>query len=64
MAISKHYCATCDTHFGGPPNDVTPEEHADIEHNGSFFKGIVNGNYKDWQRKEQHRVDSLDIDKL
>lgn len=56
MARANHYCADCDTHFGGPPNYVTPEEHADIAHDGGLFRGIRNGNYKDWQRREQFRV--------
>lgn len=64
MPRAKHYCATCDTHFGGEPNNVTPQEHADIEHNGGMFQGVKNGNYKDWERKKNHRVDSLDIDDL
>lgn len=51
MAIAKHYCACCDTHFGGPPNNITPEEHADIAHDSGVFKGIENGNKKDWERK-------------
>ena len=48
MAESKHCCAECDTHFGGPPNDVTPEEHAEIAHEGGLFLGVKNGNWKDW----------------
>lgn len=56
MARAKHYCADCDTHFGGPPNYVTPQEHADIAHDGGVFRGIENGNYEDWQRREQFHV--------
>lgn len=51
MASSEHYCAICDTHFGGPPNNISPKEHASIEHDG-IFQGIENGSYKDWNRKE------------
>jgi len=51
MAEANHYCADCDTHFGGPPNYVTPEEHADIAHNGGVFRGVRNGNYRDYERK-------------
>jgi hypothetical protein len=55
MAQSKHYCADCETHFGGPPNYVTPEEHADHRHNGGLFRGVKNGNFRDWNRMERYR---------
>lgn len=55
MAQSKHYCADCETHFGGPPNYVTPEEHADHRHNGGLFRGVKNGNFRDWNRVERYR---------
>lgn len=65
MARAKHYCATCDTHFGSDPNNVTPEEHANIEHDGGMFRGVKNGNYKDWKRKQNHRKSNFDdIEKL
>lgn len=51
MAKSKHYCATCDTHFGGSPNYITPKEHADIAHDGGLCRGIKNGDWRDWKRK-------------
>lgn len=51
MAQAKHYCADCDTHFGGPPNNISPAEHADVAHGGGMFRGIENGNYKSWERK-------------
>lgn len=54
MPKSRHYCADCDTHFGGPPDNITPEEHAEIEHNGGIFRGVEDGNYKDWKRKENY----------
>lgn len=54
MARSKHYCADCDTHFGGPPNNVTPEQHAEVAHDGGIFRGIKDGNYKDWNRKQDY----------
>lgn len=52
MAKSKHYCADCDTHFGGSPNHITPEEHANIEHEGGFFRGIKDGNWEDWEKRQ------------
>lgn len=51
MVESKHYCADCQTHFGGSPNYVTPEEHADIAHGGGWFRGIANGDFRDWTRR-------------
>lgn len=51
MAEANHYCADCDTHFGGPPNHMTPEEHADFTHGGGMFRGVRNGNYRDYERK-------------
>jgi len=48
MPQSQHYCAECDTHFGGPPNNISPEQHADIAHDGGLFVGVVDGSYKDW----------------
>lgn len=59
MPRSKHYCADCDSHFGGPPNNVTPQEHADIEHNGSMFRGVENGSYKDWIRMKETRKNKI-----
>jgi len=56
MPHADHYCADCDTHFGGPPNNMTPEEHADVAHDGGLFRGIEDGDYEDWERKEQYRV--------
>jgi hypothetical protein len=59
MARAKHYCADCDSHFGGSPNNITPEEHANIAHNSGMFRGVQNGNYKDWKRKQQFRRDKI-----
>lgn len=59
MARAKHYCADCETHFGGPPNNITPEEHANTAHNGGMFRGVRNGNYEDWKRKQQFRQDKI-----
>lgn len=55
MAEAKHYCATCDTHFGGPPNYISPEEHANIAHEGGVFRGIENADWKDWERRQDFR---------
>lgn len=52
MSGAEHYCATCDTHFGGAPNYVTPEEHADIAHDGGIFRGVVGGDWRDWERQQ------------
>lgn len=51
MARAKHYCRDCDTHFGGPPNSISPEEHADIAHEQGLFRGIRDGDKWDWQRR-------------
>lgn len=50
MAEAKHYCADCDTHYGGPPNYINPEEHGDIAHGGGVFRGVSNGDYRDYER--------------
>lgn len=63
MPRSKHYCADCDTHFGGSPNNVTPQEHADIEHNGSMFRGVENGSYKDWVRMKETRKNKIQFER-
>lgn len=55
MAQSKHYCATCETHYGGPPNNITPKEHADIAHDGKLFFGIKNGTWKDWKNQKSFK---------
>jgi len=57
MAEANHYCADCGTHFR-----ADPETHARVEHDGGFFRGVIDGNYKDWQRKQQHREDIVDGD--
>lgn len=43
---AKHYCADCDTHYR-----ATPRQHADTYHNGGFFSGVTDGNYKDYRRR-------------
>jgi hypothetical protein len=48
MARSQHYCADCNTHFGGPPENITPKEHADLKHNGGLFRGVKNGDFRDF----------------
>jgi hypothetical protein len=63
MTRAQHYCADCDTHFGGEPNCVTPEKHADIAHGGGMFKGVVDGDWRDWERKRSHQKNPFaDID--
>lgn len=47
MAESDHYCADCDTHF-----KADPKVHADAEHDGGFFRGVENGDWRDWDRME------------
>lgn len=63
MVESKHYCADCDTHYGGSPNYISPEEHADIAHEGKFFRGVENGNWKDWKEIEGflEQLEHLDL---
>lgn len=55
MAEARHYCVECDTHFGGRPNYVSPEEHIDIAHEGCAARIVEDGDFRDWQRKEQFR---------
>jgi len=50
MAKANHYCAECDTHFR-----ATVEQHANTYHNGGVFRGITDGNWRDWERKQQYR---------
>lgn len=45
MAEARHYCADCDTHFR-----ASIEEHAELCHDGGFFRGIENGDYQDYLR--------------
>lgn len=53
MAESRHYCAECDTHFGGPPNHMTPEEHADYAHDGGVFRGVAGGDWQSYARRTE-----------
>lgn len=57
MAKAQHYCQDCDTHFGGPPNFITPKQHADIAHNGGVFRGIKNGDFEKWNRLHTNFID-------
>lgn len=50
MAEANYYCATCDTHFGGPPNNVTIEEHIEHAHDGGMAR-VIEGTWRDWKRK-------------
>ena len=45
MAESKHYCRDCDTHLR-----CSIETHAEVAHDGFMFRGIENGDFRDWQR--------------
>jgi hypothetical protein len=38
MARAKWYCYTCGTYFGGEPNNISPEENADISHDGGLIR--------------------------
>jgi hypothetical protein len=57
MSRAQHYCARCESHFGGPPNNVTPEEHQRIEHDGKPFDGERDGTAQDYHRKQTFKVD-------
>lgn len=46
---AKHYCADCDFHFR-----ATPEQHADTYHGGGMFRGITNGNWRDYEFRKSH----------
>jgi len=51
MAESNHYCSDCDTHLR-----CDMETHADVAHDGGLFRGIENGDYKDYQRRKQFQI--------
>lgn len=34
MAKAAWYCHDCETHGGGPPNNMTMAEHVDYAHDG------------------------------
>jgi len=55
MAQANHYCRSCDTHFR-----ASPEQHAETYHDGGVFQGVTDGNWKDWERKEQYRRSEID----
>lgn len=61
MATASWYCATCDTHGGGPPCEITPTEHINIEHGGGFAVIETDGDFRDFQRRQDHRL-GFDID--
>lgn len=46
MARAEHYCADCGTHF-----QASIEEHARIEHDGGIFRGIENGDWRDYESR-------------
>ena len=60
MAKSTWYCADCETHGGGPPCEITFQEHIDIAHDGAIARGVAKGDYRDYQRKENFRVENID----
>jgi hypothetical protein len=43
---AKHYCADCNFHFR-----ADPEVHAEVYHDNGLFRGIVDGDYRDYYRK-------------
>lgn len=47
---SDHYCADCKTHF-----TASLEQHAKTYHDGGIFRGIENGDYKDYQRQQKFK---------
>lgn len=51
MAESKHYCKSCDTHLL-----CDMETHSEVAHDGGMFRGIEDGDYKDYERREQFRI--------
>lgn len=46
MPEGKNYCADCGFHFRD-----SIESHADTYHNGAIFRGVEDGNYKDYQEQ-------------
>ena len=44
MAESNHYCSDCETHFR-----CSIERHAEVAHDGFMFRGVENGDWRDWQ---------------
>jgi hypothetical protein len=38
MVEASWYCYDCDTFGGGPPNNMTMEEHIDYAHDGGIAK--------------------------
>lgn len=53
--MAKHYCALCETHIR-----TEPLEHAEELHGMKIFYGEVDGNWKDHERKKNHRIRSVD----
>lgn len=51
---AKHYCDDCGFHF-----NADPEQHAETYHGGGLFRGITNGNWRDWNRRQRHRKNNL-----
>lgn len=51
MAEANHYCADCEIHFRD-----TIEGHAETYHGGGLFRGVEDGNWRDWERRQQFRV--------
>lgn len=45
---AKHYCADCNTHYR-----ASPRQHADTYHDGLLFRGIRNGNFRDYQNRQR-----------
>lgn len=48
---SNHYCDDCETHFR-----ASMEKHAEVYHDGGLFRGIEGGDWRDYQRREDFRI--------
>lgn len=57
MATARHYCADCETHFRG-----SVEDHAEAYHDGGIFRGLRDGDWRDWQRRRQYREQQFDTE--
>ncbi|SEG34455.1 hypothetical protein SAMN04488133_1955 [Halobellus limi] len=51
---SKNYCADCNFHFNS-----TIEEHAATYHNDGLFRGVIGGNWKEYQKRLKSRKNNF-----